>query len=52
MKTRSIILAVGLAGSLILGLFRALADFEVSAGVSIHSTAEFYEPLALAWHVV
>lgn len=46
MKTRSIILAVGLAGSLILGLFRALADFEVSAGVSIHSTAEFYEPLA------
>ena len=46
MKTRSIILAVGIAGGLSLGVFRATADLEVSAGVSIHSTAEFYEPLA------
>ncbi|MGD0744240.1 MAG: DUF6600 domain-containing protein [Verrucomicrobiota bacterium] len=46
MKTRLIILAIGLAGSLGPGLFRASADFEVSAGVSIHATAQFYEPLA------
>jgi Family of unknown function (DUF6600) len=46
MKTRLIILAVGIAGGLSLGLFRASADLEVSAGVSIHSTAEFYRPLA------
>ena len=46
MKARIFILAAGLAGSLGLGLFRAKADLEVSAGVSIHSPAEFYEPLA------
>ena len=45
MKTRIFILAVGLAGGLSLGLFRASADLEVSAGVSIHSTAEFDAPL-------
>lgn len=45
MKTRLIILAVAVAGSLVLGLYRASADLEVSVGVSIHSTAEFYEPL-------
>ena len=51
MKTRLIILAVGLAGNLGLGLFPASAELEVSAGVSIHSTAEFYDPLAArgAW---
>ncbi len=46
MKRSLIILAVGLAGSMNVGLFRATADLEVSVGVSIHSTAEFYEPLA------
>ena len=45
MKIRLIVIAVGLTGSLCLGLFRASADMEVSAGVSIHSTAEFYDPL-------
>ena len=46
MKTRLIILAAGFAGGLSLSLFRASAHLEVSAGVSIHSPAEFYEPLA------
>lgn len=46
MKARLVILVMGLAGGLSLGLFRASADLEVSAGVSVHSTAVFNEPLA------
>lgn len=43
---RLIILTVSLASGLGLGLFRASAELEVSAGVSIHATSDFYEPLA------
>ncbi len=43
---RAIILTVGLTGSLGLGVFHASADMEVTAGVSIRSAGEFYEPLA------
>jgi len=46
MKIRLITLLIGLAGSLNPGLFRASAEMEVSVGVSIHATTEFYEPLA------
>ena len=46
MKTRLTILAAGLACGLSLGVFRASANLEVSEGVSIHATTEFYEPLA------
>jgi Family of unknown function (DUF6600) len=46
MKRGAIILAFCLAGGLSLGLFKATADLEVSAGVSIHSVAEFNGPLA------
>jgi hypothetical protein len=46
MKIRLITLVIGVAGSLSLGLFRVSADMEVSVGVSIHATTEFYEPLA------
>ena len=44
-------LIVCLAGSLSFGLFRAAAELEVSAGVSIHAATDFYEPLAAngAW---
>ena len=51
MKMRSLILAFCLAGGLSVGLFRASAELEVSAGVSIHATADFYEPLGAqgAW---
>ena len=45
MKIRSLILALCLAGGLSFGLFQASAELEVSAGVSIHATADFYEPL-------
>jgi hypothetical protein len=45
MKTHLIPLAICLAGSLGPGLYRASAELEVSAGVSIHATADFYEPL-------
>jgi Family of unknown function (DUF6600) len=46
MKTFSIPLIAGLAGILALGALNASADLEVSAGVSIHSTADFKAPLA------
>jgi Family of unknown function (DUF6600) len=46
MKMRLMILAVGLACGLSLGVFRASAELEVSAGVSIHAKADFYAPLA------
>jgi len=46
MKTRLITLVIGFAVSLSLGLLRAPAEMEVSVGVSIHATTEFYEPLA------
>jgi hypothetical protein len=39
-------LVIGLAVSLSLGLLRASAEMEVSVGISIHATTEFYEPLA------
>jgi hypothetical protein len=46
MKTRSLTLAFCLVVGLSLGLSRASAELEVSAGISIHATTEFYEPLA------
>jgi hypothetical protein len=46
MKTRLFAFALCLTGSLNLGLFRASAEFEVSAGISIQSPADFYQPLA------
>jgi hypothetical protein len=46
MKTRLMTLIVGLVVSLSLGLWRASAELEVSVGLSIHATTEFYEPLA------
>jgi hypothetical protein len=46
MKTRLITLVIGFAVSLSLGLLRTPAEMEVSVGVSIHDTTEFYEPLA------
>src|SRR5258706_13852742 len=45
MKTRLLTMAICIAGGLSLGLFQASAELEVSAGVSIHATTEFYEPL-------
>jgi hypothetical protein len=39
-------LVIGLAGSLSLGRLSALAHLEVSAGVEIHATTEFYGPLS------
>ncbi len=45
MKTYIIILAVGLSTCFGPGLYRAKASLEVSAGISITATAEFYEPL-------
>ena len=45
MKIRLTILAAGLVCGLNLGVFRASANLEVSAGVSIHANADFYEPL-------
>src|SRR5580704_16187581 len=45
MKTRLFTLALCLAG-LNLGLFRASAAFEVSAGINIQSTGDFYRQLA------
>jgi hypothetical protein len=38
-------LAICVAGSLSLGLSSTSAELEVSAGVSIHTTSDFYEPL-------
>src|SRR6266702_3785331 len=38
--------AIGLAGSLSLGLLSARADLEVSASVSIHAQSDFYTPLS------
>jgi len=46
MKIRSLILALCAAGYFVPGAFRANANLEVSAGVSINSTADFYGPLA------
>src|SRR5574341_695076 len=46
MKTLTTVLTIGLAGALTLGALPALADFEVSAGVQIHATADFHAPLA------
>ena len=46
MKGRLIILIFCFAVGLNPSLFRASAELEVSAGVSIHATTEFYEPLA------
>ncbi len=40
------VLALGLAGSLGCGVCSVRADLEVYGSVSIHSTADFYEPLA------
>ena len=37
--------AVGLAGSLSVGVFNTCADLEVSASVQIHARADFYAPL-------
>ena len=45
MKARLLITAICVASGLSLGFFRASAELEVSAGVSIHATTEFYEPL-------
>ena len=46
MKTRLIALILFVAGGWTLGVFRAAAELEVSAGVTIHARADFYEPLA------
>jgi len=46
MKTYSLVAVFCLAGGLSLGLLPASAELEVSAGVSIHATTDFYEPLA------
>jgi hypothetical protein len=46
MILRALMLTVVLTGSLGPGLFHASADLEVTAGVSIRTTGEFYEPLA------
>lgn len=51
MKTLINSVAIGLVGSLSLGVFNASADLEVSASVQISATAEFHAPLAAhgAW---
>ena len=51
MKTLKNSVAIGLVGSLSLGVFNASADLEVSASVQISATAEFHAPLAThgAW---
>src|SRR5579862_8643757 len=46
MKKQLFTFVLCLAASLSLGLFRASAEFEVSAGISIQSPADFYQPLA------
>ena len=46
MKTCLNFVAIGLAGSLSLGLLSARADLEVSASVSIHAQSDFYAPLS------
>ena len=45
MKKHLLTVAIFMAGSMGLGVFRAAAELEVSAGVSIQATADFYEPL-------
>jgi hypothetical protein len=45
MKTLMKSLAIGLAGSLSLDVFRAAADLEVSASVQIRAEADFHAPL-------
>jgi hypothetical protein len=47
MKTRMFLLMAGLAGVLVFGATRAYASLEVSASVSIHANADFYDPLAV-----
>ena len=51
MKTFLSSFAIGVVGYLCLGLFNTAGDLEVSASVSIHATADFYDPLAAngAW---
>ena len=44
-KTIRSLFAIGLAGSLSLGLWSARADLEVSASFSVHAAADFYAPL-------
>ena len=46
MNARLIIVATAIAAGLGAGAFRASAEFEVSAGISIHSTTDFDAPLA------
>lgn len=46
MKTLINSVAIGLVGSLSLGVFNASADLEVSASMRISATAEFHAPLA------
>lgn len=54
MKTTIFTAVACLYGALGLGAFRASAEFEVSAGVSIQASSDFYEPLAAdgAWVAV
>jgi hypothetical protein len=46
MKTRLFLWTLCLAGSLGPGAFRATATMEVSVGVSVQATSDFYQPLA------